>query len=235
MMNRAGWVGGLCAVVLCACLGADGPSTPAKDQKKAQAQDAKIVLFDGKTLDGWKKADFYHSGAVKVEDGSIVLVKSDSMTGVTCTRKDLPKSDYELTYEAMRVDGDDFFAAATMPVGESFMTFVNGGWGGHISGLSSIDGADASENETTANITFKNKTWYKYRVRVTAEVIRCWVDDKAVVEVKIKDRQVGTRLEVRANQPLGFATWETGGAIRKVEIRRLSSAEVVENDKTDKP
>src|SRR4051794_3104294 len=31
-----------------------------------------LVLFDGKSLDGWKKTDFANAGEVKVEDGSIV-------------------------------------------------------------------------------------------------------------------------------------------------------------------
>jgi hypothetical protein len=117
-----------------------------------------------------------------------------------------------------------------MPVGDSFVTFVNGGWGGHVTGLSSLDGADASENETTVGLKYENKKWYRFKVRVTADVIRCWVDDKPMAEVKIKDRQVATRLEVRENHPLGFATWETGGAIRKVEIRKLTEAEIKQHN-----
>lgn len=185
-----------------------------------------IVLFDGKSLKDWKKTDFHRPGEVKVEDGQIRLGQSDGMSGITSTRKDLPKLDYELTYEAMRVSGEDFFAAATMPVGDSFVTFVNGGWGGNVTGLSSLDGADASENETTVGFKYENKRWYKFRVRVTADVIRCWIDDKPMAEVKIKDRQVSTRLEVRENQPLGFATWESGGALRKVEVRKLTAEEI---------
>ena len=50
----------------------------------------------------------------QVEDGRIVLAAGDPMTGITTTRKDLPKTDYELTYEAMRTSGGDFFAAATL-------------------------------------------------------------------------------------------------------------------------
>src|SRR5204862_4739669 len=138
----------------------------------------------------------------------IVMEAGPRMTGITSTRKDLPKRDYELSYEAMRLAGKDFFAAATFPVGDAFLTFVNGGWGGNITGLSSLNGADASENETGRYVKFQDKTWYKFRVRVTGEVIRCWVDDKEVVAVRHRGRHVGTRIETRANQPLGFATWE---------------------------
>ena len=37
----------------------------AKDQRSARSQE--LILFDGKSLDGWKKTDFAHAGDVKVE------------------------------------------------------------------------------------------------------------------------------------------------------------------------
>lgn len=186
----------------------------------------KLVLFDGKSLDGWKKTGFFHAGAVEVDDGRIVMKPGGPMTGITSTRQDLPRTNYELSYQALRLSGVDFFAAATFPVGKSCITLVNGGWGGHVTGLSSLNGMDASENETTRAYHYQDKTWYRFRVRVTDAVIRCWVNDKELVAVNHQDRQVGTRVETRANEPLGFATWETGGAVRNIEIRPLTPAEV---------
>jgi hypothetical protein len=187
---------------------------------------ATLELFDGKSLEGWKKTDFNRAGEVKVDDGKISMAAGRSMTGITSTRKDLLKVNYELAYEAMRTTGNDFFAAATFPVGESFITFVNGGWGGNITGLSSLNGADASENSTTAYFKYQDKTWYKFRVRVVDDTIRCWIDDKEIVAVNYKGRQVGTRIETRANQPLGFATWSSGGALRNITMRPLTAEEV---------
>jgi hypothetical protein len=192
-----------------------------------------MVLFDGKSLDGWSKTDFVHSGEVKAEDGAIIMYTGGSMTGITTTRKDLPTTNYELRYEAKRLAGNDFFAAATFPVGSSHITLVNGGWGGNVTGLSSLDGADASENETSQFFEFQNKTWYRFRVRVTGEMIRCWINDKEIVAVNHKDRQVGTRIETRANEPLGFATWETAGAVRSIEIQRLTPLEIAATNKVD--
>lgn len=189
-----------------------------------------LVLFDGKTLNGWKKTDFLNAGEVKVDQGTIVMGTGHSMTGITSTRTDLPKTNYELTYQAMRQNGQDFFAAATFPVGDSFITLVNGGWSGSVTGLSSLDGMDASENETTHSIRYKDHTWYRFRVRVTAKTIRCWIDDKEVAAVNHQDRRVSTRIETRRSQPLGFATWETAGALRDIAIRPLSPSEVAQTD-----
>ena len=195
-------------------------AAPLRDDPK------KLVLFDGKTLDGWKVADFYKPGEVKVEDGAIVMLAGPRMSGVTSTRMDIPKVNYELTYEAKKIEGKDFFAAATFPVKDSHITLVNGGWGGFVTGLSSLGGADASENETTESIKYELKTWYKFRVQVTDKVIRYWIDDKPIKAVDYTGRKVGTRTETNANKPLGFATYETTGAVRKIEIRALTQAEI---------
>jgi 3-keto-disaccharide hydrolase len=216
---------------VCMLISAMAAGQGAKDQPAGRAKT--LVLFDGKSLDGWKKTDFYHAGDVKVEDGKIVMNAGGSMTGITSTRQDLPRTGYELGYEAMRLSGVDFFAAATFPVGKSFITLVNGGWGGHVTGLSSLNGMDASENETTRGYQYQDKTWYRFRVRVTDAVIRCWVNDKELIAVNYQDKQVGTRVEVRANEPLGFATWETGGAIRNIEIRLLTPAEIAAANQID--
>jgi len=102
-----------------------------------------------------------------------------------------------------------------------------------VTGLSSLNGADASENETGQSFEYRDKTWYKFRVRVTDEVIRCWIDEKEILAVDHSGMQVATRLETRENQPLGFATWETSGAVRKIEIRLLSPAEIAATRKPD--
>jgi hypothetical protein len=192
-----------------------------------------LELFDGKSLDGWEKTDFYKAGKVEVADGAIVMHKSEAlggMTGITTRREDLPKTNYELTYEARRLGGSDFFAAATFPVGDGFLTLVNGGWGGNVTGLSSIDGMDASENETGGYFKYENDRWYTFRVRVTDKVVRCWIGDERVAGLETEGHRLTTRLEVRSNEPLGFATWETSGALRKVRIRELSDEEVAKTD-----
>jgi len=214
------------ALLVVIALGArqEGTSPPADKQQKR-------VLFDGQSLKGWKKADFFNAGEVKVEEGKIVISAGRSMSGITSTHTDLPTTNYELSYDAMRLEGRDFFAAATFPVGKSFITLVNGGWGGSVTGLSSLDGMDASENETTRSVRYQENIWYRFRIRVTGKMIRGWIDGKEIVAVNHQDRRVGTRIETRRNQPLGFATWETRAALRNIEIRPLSAEEIAETDR----
>ena len=47
-------------------------------------------LFDGKTLEGWKAADFHEPGKADVKDGALVMEKGNQMTGAA-TRGRLPE------------------------------------------------------------------------------------------------------------------------------------------------
>lgn len=176
-------------------------------------------LFDGKTLSGWEKTRLYKPGEVAVKDGAIVLGKGSRMTAITTTLKDLPTSNYELTYEARRAEGNDFFAACTFPVGKSFLTYVNGGWGNSVTGLSSLNGSDASENETTKFIDYKNGTWYRFKIVVTGTHVRCYVDEKETCSIVHTELELSTRIETRGCQPLGFASFESIGQIRNIALK----------------
>ena len=175
-------------------------------------------LFDGRTLDGWKIPRFGGEGEVSVAEGRMILDFGASMTGATYTRE-FPKTDYEFRLEAQRVGGSDFFCAVTFPVDQSHCSFIVGGWGGGVVGLSSIDGFDASENETTSYRNFQTGQWYRIRVRVSRSKIQAWIDDKQMVDQEISDRVVSTRIEVELNKPFGLATWETKGALRNIAYR----------------
>jgi hypothetical protein len=179
-------------------------------------------LYDGKSLAGWRETAFRGRGRVGVENGAIVLGRGKPLTGITRDGA-FPKDGYEIRFEAARLEGGDFFASLTFPVGDSFCTFVTGGWGGDIVGLSSLDGWDASDNETRAYFTFENGRWYEFRLRVTAERIRAWVDGAPVTDAQIKGRAVGLREgEIALSAPLGFASYLSAGGLRKIEYRVLA-------------
>ena len=132
-----------------------------------------------------------------------------------------PHTNYELTLEAQRVDGSDFFCGLTFPVGKGHCSLILGGWGGSLVGLSSIDGYDASENETTCFERFETGRWYKVRVRVTKEKIEAWLDKEKIVDLELKDRKLSLRWEMETMPPFGFATYYTTGGLKDIVLKRL--------------
>ncbi len=179
-------------------------------------------MFDGKTLTGWKEAAFRNPGVLKVVDGAIMLEHGNPLTGANWVGGEFPKTNYELRFEAVRMKGNDFFASLTAPSGESFFTLVTGGWGGDIVGVSNIDGWDASENETRTYFNFEDERWYRFRLQVTPDQIQIWIDDERVINVKITGREVTLRPgPISLCKPLGFASYNSTGGIRKIEYRRL--------------
>ena len=189
-------------------------STPNREKSDIQR------VFDGESLANWDITNFGTEGQVYVEDGEIVLGMGDGCSGITWTDS-FPKVNYEVRLEAKRVMGNDFFCGLTFPVKDDFCSFIVGGWGGAVVGLSSIDGLDASENETRTLMGFKKDQWYSIKVRVTEEKIEAWIDEEQVVDLLYDGRRIGIRPEVELSRPFGIATWQTTGAVRNIYLRML--------------
>jgi len=187
-------------------------------------------LFDGRSLDGWKPTPFGGEGEVTVADGAIAIARGSEMSGITWTN-DVPRQDYEIALEARRVDGFDFFCGLTFPVGDDACSFIVGGWGGAVVGLSSIDGADASSNDTTSIRSFKNGRWYAVRVRVSPARIECFLDDERVVDQPLAGRTLSIRDEVVPSKPLGIATYATAAEVRGIRWRPLGGSARAEEQK----
>lgn len=179
-------------------------------------------LFDGKSLKGWKATQFGGEGEVYVEDETIFMEFGSSMTGLTATQN-LPRDNYEVRLEAKRIDGTDFFCGLTFPVKDNYLTLVVGGWGGAVVGLSSIDGDDASENDTRRSKAFKKNQWYSIRLRVSQDVVTVWIDDKELIKRSLTGHELSLRPEVNLCRPFGICAWETRAALRKLEIRSLNN------------
>lgn len=178
-------------------------------------------LFDGQSLAGWRVTDFSGGGKVECRQGLLTLGKGDPFTSVNYTNE-LPKVNYEVTLVAMRVAGDDFFCGLTFPVQDSFCSLILGGWGGSLVGLSSLDGADASENETTQFISFENGHWYRIRLRVSESRIEAWIEQKKIVNVVTTGRKISMRFgDIELSKPFGIASWNTSAAVREVKLRAV--------------
>ncbi len=177
-------------------------------------------LFDGSGLGQWKVTNFGGQGDVYVKDEAIFLEMGSYATGITWTGPVI-RMNYEITLEAMRVEGNDFFCALTFPVADKPCTLVLGGWGGTLCGLSTIDYYDASENPTTTFYSFKKQTWYHVRLRVVPNRITAWLDGEVLVDLDTTNRRIDIRAEMDLCQPLGIATWVTTGAVRNIHLTKL--------------
>jgi hypothetical protein len=183
-----------------------------------------VSLFDGKTLGSWKSLAFGGEGAVFVEDGEMRLGQGSPLTGVVWQGKLPARTNYEISLEAKKIKGTDFMLALTFPVNDSHCSFVVGGWGGGVVGISSINNMDASENETTTFGSFEEGKWYKIQVRVRPDSITCAINDKTCVDLDIKVVKIGMRFgEIEMCVPLGMATYETSAAYRNLTWRPLEA------------
>ncbi len=177
-------------------------------------------LFDGKTLNGWAITPFAGKGEVRVEKGAIALDQG-YLTGVHWTNA-LPKTNYELSLEARRMQGTDFFCGLTFPIAGTNVSLIVGGWGGGVVGISNIDHNDASGNETTKFMGFTRERWYAIKVRVTPAKLEAWLDKEKIVDVTTEGKTFGLRSgPIEESVPLGICTYETSAEIRNIEIQEL--------------
>ena len=59
---------------------------------------------------------------------------------------------------------------------------------------------------------------------MTEERIQAWVDERPIINAEIGGRKIGLRYgEIKLSAPFGFASYNTAGAIRKVEYRELKA------------
>ncbi len=187
-------------------------------------EDGKREPMDTKETKAWRETDFSGKGKVYVKNGVVYLEQGNDLTGINWAGQ-LVRMDYEITLEAMRVAGDDFFCGLTFPYGPDPCSLIVGGWGGTCVGLSSLDYYDAYNNETARFMEFEKNRWYRIRLRVTKTNIQAWIDERKIVDVETKGRTIGIRWEMEPSKPLGIASWRTTAALRKVRLHAFTESE----------
>lgn len=180
-----------------------------------------IPLFDGKSLDGWQSTEFGGEGEITVEDGALHFDMGSPMTGLTRTGS-VPSGEYEVEVTAARIEGTDFFCGLTFPVGDRHLTLILGGWGGSVSGLSSLDDDDASRNATRTLKGFQQDRDYVILVRVTKQRVDVHLDGEPFTGTDLAGRQLSLRPEVEPSRPFGIASFQTRARIRSLRWRPLA-------------
>jgi hypothetical protein len=184
-------------------------------------------FFDGKSLAGWRRLDLNGTGGeIDVTDGRISFGRGNPLTAMVIADKTFapPAAEYEMILQARKTDGRDFFCALTFPVPErgTCCTFVAGGWGGGVTGISNIDNLDANRNSTRSVIRYHADKWYDLKVEVRRGRIRCWVNQRLVVNALIAGKSISMRDgEIEKCQPLGIASFSTASEFKSLRIRAL--------------
>lgn len=195
----------------------------AQDSTTEQEADTEFAntrsLFDGKTLGNWEQTNFGTEPNLEVVDGEIVMDPGYPIAGIHwASDEKIPTTNYEISLEAKRMEGLDFFCGLTFPVQDAHCSLIVAGWAGGTVGLSCVDDLDASSNETKRIMAFDDNRWYAIKVRVTDESITCWIDDEKVVEQKIAGHKISVRGDVVASKPLGLCAFESKVAYRNIEL-----------------
>lgn len=219
------------AFVASACLilaphGESIAQEPKETSKESSKQESKVQwkkVLPESGLEGWEKTNFGGEGAVEIKDGVLVLMPGEPMTGVNKLGKDFPTENFEMQWQAQRLDGSDFFVGITFPVGKEHCSLIVGGWGGGLVGISSIDGNDASENETASYRNFKNGQWYEFKVRVDAKNITVWIDKEQILEVPRGERKFSVRAEVMRSRPLGYCVFQSKVTVKDWVYRTIDA------------
>lgn len=179
-------------------------------------------LFDGTSLNGWQSTNFGGEGQVSVQDGAMHLEIGNPLTGVNLLGAP-PTENYQLEVTAARLDGTDFFCGLTFPVGDNHLTLVLGGWGGSLSGLSSLDGEDASNNQTRTLRGFQAGRDYTATVCVTTDAVTVLLDGEPFLNADRGQHELSLRPEVELCRPLGIASFCTLARVKVVRWRPIGT------------
>ena len=157
------------------------------------------------------------------EEGVLQLQWGESLSAMKWTGPPLTLP-FEIELEARRVDGTDFFCGLTFPARASgeCLTWVVGGWGGGLVGISSLDDRDAAENGTARPTAFEKGRWYRLRLARHGERLEAWIDGTQVVDLDTTGRKLSLRPgPIDCCAPFGLATWQTTGEFRTLRWRTL--------------
>lgn len=206
----------LTGMIIISCTG--NPEEKSTGNMVAEEPDG-MLMFDGKTLDGWEITNFGPQGQVYVSNSSVILSMGEGCTGITW-KGEFPETNYRLTLEAKRISGNDFFCGITFPVMKEYCSLIIGGWGGTTTGLSCIDQKDASENETTVLMKYEKDHWYNICLVVNEDTIKAFIDNEVIVDFRKDDKKLSLRPEVELLKPFGIASWNTTAALRNIRLEK---------------
>lgn len=215
-LNRRQWIG---AALSAGCASSCGKREQTGVAASATPSPAPAEPTWHPLADYWEHA--MGGEFTRPEAGILRIQWGESLSAIRWSGEPVALS-FEAEWEARRLDGSDFFSGLTFPARESgeCLTWVVGGWGGALVGISSIDDKDASANETTRHKVFEKGRWYRLRLRREGEHLAAWIDGEQVIDLDTTGRQLGLRPgPIDCCAPFGLATWQTSGEFKGLRWR----------------
>jgi hypothetical protein len=184
-------------------------------------------LLEEPWIKAWSAPEIAAGGSVSFAANFISLASGGPMSVCRFDEWDKLQVDpaqYEITYEARRMEGSDFFAALTFPAGrlDRCLSFINGGWGGGTTGLSNIDHTPASDNLTASLQKYVKEHWHHFKITVLPTEVAVHMDQRLIARTAIAGHIIDLRPgDIEACAPLGFASYETSGEVRNMLLKPL--------------
>ncbi|NQT51463.1 SUMF1/EgtB/PvdO family nonheme iron enzyme, partial [bacterium] len=182
-----------------------------------------VSLFDGKTLDGWRRVkggEFARPGTIRVDDAQVILAQGQSRTGIAW-EGDVPEIDYEFECEAKRLEGARSFCTIVFPIAKAGASLVVGEWEGEVVAIGHVNGQSARDNETTTRVKFQNGRWYRIRLSVTRSRIGVWIDGERLIDLPTAGRIFSVAPQQQPAAPFALSTFKAAAALRNIRLRRL--------------
>ena len=145
---------------------------------KVTSGDKMLFASDFSTgLKGWRPL----AGTWEVTDG--VLKQTDSPSTPRITAGNRNWQDYTLNVKAKKDSGDEGFLLMFHVKDKNHYRWFNvGGWKNTQAGIEVAEGANAGPIGEPVSFKVENGKWYDLRVEVKGLDIKCYVDDKLIVQ-----------------------------------------------------
>ena len=220
------------AIALIGCSGSQVVDESEVDEQPATTQPrvaSKVRNLWPGDSGNWNPTNFGGEGEVEFLDDEIQMTAGDPLTGVNWVGDSLPTDHYEISLEAKKTEGNDFFCGLTFPVGDTHCSLILGGWGGSLVGLSCIDGDDASNNGTKQFRQFETDQWYRIKVFVDETGIEVKLDDQVIIDQARGEYEFSVRNETLPCRPLGICNFQTSSSLRNIVLKDLGESTVSES------